>query len=176
MGARPLVETGVVGRDALVAELDAAREEFLAALADVDADLATAPGVVGEWSVRDLVLHVAFWSEHAAGALQLAADGRGQEFDYSTDRTDAMNARVFAESQSVAPAAALKREETAFGALRERLSRLDPELLDLRLGNGDTVAEVVRYDGPDHYAEHTAHLRAWFTEAGDDDEDGDVRP
>jgi hypothetical protein len=32
--------------------------------------------------------------------------------------------------------------------------------LDLQLGNGDAVEDVVRYDGPDHYAEHSAQLRA----------------
>ena len=31
-----------------------------------------------------------------------------------------------------------------------------------------TVEAVVRYDGPDHYAEHTAHLRAWFGDEADD--------
>ena len=47
-------------------------------------------------------------------------------------------------------------------AFRTALAALDPSLLAVRLGNGDTVEEVVRYDGPEHYAEHTAHLRAWF--------------
>ncbi len=40
------------------------------------------------------------------------------------------------------------------------MADLDEELLDLRLGNGDTVEAVIRYDGPDHYAEHAEHFRA----------------
>jgi hypothetical protein len=151
----------------LLAALDAARDDFLGALAEIDVDLVTVPGVVGEWSVRDLVVHVAAWAEHAAAALDLANTGRGAEFAYSTGDTDAMNERLLAEGRSVSPAAALAREEAAFAALRERVEGLDPSLRDLRLGNGDTVAEVIRYDGPDHYAEHTAHLRDWF---GADDE------
>lgn len=162
---------GAGRREVLLAELDAAREEFHAALADVDAELVTTSGVVGEWSVRDVVVHVAFWNEHAAQALELAAVGRGGEFAYSTDDTDAMNARLFAETQQVSPREALDREDAAFAAFRERLAVLDPGLLDVRLGNGDTVEDVVRYDGPSHYAEHTVHVRAWFTDAGDE-EDG----
>ena len=150
-----------------LAALDAAREDFLEALGAVDADLVTVPGVMGDWSVRDLVVHVAAWAEHAAAALDLAASGRGAEFAYSTDETDAMNERILAEGRTTSPAAALAREEAAFVALRQRVDGLDPALRDLRLGNGDTVAEVIRYDGPDHYAEHTAHLRDWF---GTDDE------
>lgn len=155
--------------EGILAELDAARADFHDALADVDADLVTAPGVVGDWSVRDLVIHVAAWCDHAVDALRLAADGRGAEFAYAAGDTDAMNDRILAEGRSVAPAEALAREEAAFGRFRAAVAGLDPSLLPLKLGNGDTVAEVIRYDGPDHYAEHTAHLRAWF--APDDDED-----
>jgi hypothetical protein len=162
--------------DPLVAALDTARGDFLDALAEVDEALVTAPGVVGEWSVRDLVVHVAAWADHASRALDLAAAGRGDEFGYSTDETDAMNERVFAESRSVSPADALHREAAAFDGLRRRVAELDRALLTLRLGNGDTVEEVIRYDGPDHYAEHTGHLRAWFAgddDADDEDDDGD---
>ena len=154
--------------DDLVAALDAARDDFLDALADVDEDLVTVPGVMDDWSVRDLVVHVAFWADHAASALDLATAGRGDEFAYSSDETDAMNARTLADGRVVAPAQALAGEEASFAALRARVAALDPALRSHRLGNGDSVEEVIRYDGPDHYAEHTAHLRAWF--GADDDE------
>ncbi|HSK94610.1 MAG TPA: maleylpyruvate isomerase N-terminal domain-containing protein [Candidatus Angelobacter sp.] len=153
----------------LLEALDAAREDFLDALAAVDADLVTVPGVVEDWSVRDVVVHVAAWADHASAALDLATGGRGDAFDYDDTQTDAMNERILAEGRAVAPAAALAREEESFAAFRDRVARLDPGLLELRLGNGDIVEEVIRYDGPDHYAEHTAHLRSWF--AADDDDD-----
>ncbi|HEX5039914.1 MAG TPA: maleylpyruvate isomerase N-terminal domain-containing protein [Candidatus Limnocylindria bacterium] len=153
--------------DDLVRDLDAARQAFLDALAEVDEDLVTVPGVMDDWSVRDLVVHVAWWSQHGADALALAGAGRGAEFAYSTDETGAMNARILEEGRSVSPSDALAREEAAFMAFRERVATLEPSLLGLRLGNDDTVEEVIRYDGPDHYAEHTTHLRAWF---GDDED------
>jgi hypothetical protein len=152
----------------LLAELDAARDDFLAALGDVDADLVAVPGVMEDWSVRDIVVHVAAWDEHASEALELAAAGRGAEFAYSTADTDAMNVRILETARATAPAAALAREEAAFVDFRSRVADLDPALLTLALGNGDTVAEVIGYDGAEHYAEHTAHLRAWF--AAEDDE------
>jgi Mycothiol maleylpyruvate isomerase N-terminal domain len=152
----------------LLAALDAAHDDFLDALSNVDADLVTVPGVMEDWSVRDLVFHLAAWSEHAAAAIDLATSGRGEEFAYSTGDTDAMNERFLAEGRSTPPAAALAREEAAFTAFREQVAGLDPSLNGLRLGNGDTVEEVIRYDGPDHYAEHTAHLRAWFSAEDED--------
>lgn len=154
----------------LLAELRSERDAFIAALDAVDLELVTVPGIVGEWSVRDLVAHVAFWAEHATAALRLAAAGRGNEFAYDTAQTDAMNALLLEESRQTTPDAAVEREERAFEALVAAVADLDPALLDLRLGNGDTVASVIGYDGAAHYREHTGHLRAWFT---DDDEDAD---
>ena len=157
-------------RDALLADLDAARDAFLEVLAAVDAELATVPGVMEDWSVRDIVFHVALWCEHGSEALELATAGRGDEFAYSTADTDAMNERFLAEGRTVAPAEALRREEAAFADFRAAIAELDPALVGHRLGNGDTVEEVIGYDGPEHYAEHTEHLRAWFgADDGDDD-------
>lgn len=157
---------------ALVAGLDAARDAFHDALSHVDVELVTAPGVVEDWSVRDVVVHVAAWDEHGRDAMQLATEGRGAEFAYSKAQTDAMNVRFLAEARRTSPSAALEREAAAFDEFRARVVALDEALLDLRLGNGDTVEEVIRYDGADHYAEHTEHLRAWFaTDAGEDADD-----
>lgn len=159
-------------RATLLAELDAARTAFSEALAAVDLELATVPGVMEDWSVRDIVHHLARWCEHGSEALDLAASGRGAEFAYSTGQTDAMNVTFLAEGRTTGPRDALAREEAALEGFRMRIAGLDEGLLDARLGNGDTVEEVIRYDGADHYAEHTAHLRSWFGTDDDDDEVG----
>lgn len=158
--------------ESLLERLDAARQAFLDALEEVDADLVTVPGVMEDWSVRDIVVHVAAWSEHATQALDLAVAGRADEFAYSTGETDAMNVRILEEARRTSPSAALEREDAAFSAFRDRVEGLDSALLALRLGNGDTVAEVIAYDGPDHYAEHTEHLRAWFAPEDQENDEG----
>ncbi len=158
-------------RDGLLGELERERAAFVAAFDDVEPDLLTTPGLMGDWSARDVVVHVAWWSEHGARAVELAVTGRGADFTYDSSDTDAMNARIAEEASAVSPRAAREREASAFEALRAGLASLDPELLELRLGNGDTVEKVIRYDGPDHYAEHTAHLRAWWSGSDDVVED-----
>jgi DinB family protein len=160
----------VADRGALLRDLDAARDAFVDALSEVDHELATVPGVMEDWSVRDLVYHVAVWCEHGSEAIDLAAHGRAASFSYSTGDTDAMNARSLADGRSVSPVDALAREEAAFEGFRARIAGLDEALLGLELGNGDTVQEVVVYDGAAHYDEHTGHLRAWFGTDADDEE------
>jgi hypothetical protein len=156
--------------DQLIGELDAQRASFLEAFDAVDPELITAPGLVGAWSARDLVVHLAAWCEHGTDALALAASGRGDEFDYRHDETDAMNAGLAGEAASLSPPAAREREEQAFLSLRAAVQALDPEMLDQRLGNGDTVAEVINYDGAEHYEEHAADVRAWFDDGAEDED------
>ena len=158
-------------RDALLAELDSAHDAFHELLTRVDAELVAVPGVMEDWSVRDIVHHVAVWCDHGSEAIGLAASGRGAEFAYSTADTDEMNERYLAEGRDIAPNEALRREERAFARFRTQIAELDPVLLSQRLGNGDTVEEVIVYDGPEHYTEHSEHLRAWFGEEPTDDDD-----
>ena len=71
-----------------------------------------------------------------------------------------MNAATAAAGHATSLAQARAREDAAYQRFRRAMAALDEELLDLRLGNGDTVEAVIRYDGPDHYAEHAEHFRA----------------
>jgi hypothetical protein len=69
------------------------------------------------------------------------------------------------------PMEVTEHEQVAFERFRDDLAALDPMLLDLTLGNRDTAEAVIRYDGPDHYAEHTEQIRAWFTGQSEGDEE-----
>ncbi len=162
------------GVDALLTELIETRRAFIAALDDVEPALATAPGLVGEWSARELVAHMAFWCEHASRALDLAADGRVDDFYEEGFDVDARNAEVAREAGRADYAAARLREESSHAALADRLSTLDPALLGVRFRFGATLDEVVRENGPAHYREHTEHLRAWWAaDASDESHPGD---
>jgi hypothetical protein len=143
---------------ALLDDLDRERHAFVTALEAVPNPEGRT--VIEAWDARDLVVHCAFWSEHGANAVELAASGRGDAFDYDNSQTDAMNAATAAAGHATSLADAVSRETAAFERFRNALANLDEALLDLQLGNGDLVEDVVRYDGPDHYAEHAAHLRA----------------
>jgi hypothetical protein len=148
---------------ALVDDLLAARQEFLDALADVEPGLLTAPGLVGEWSARELIAHLGYWTGHAAEAVHQAELGTASEFgedEHDVDERNAIVARVAAETDM---ATVRQREEAAFDALVERLRRADPAWLDERVSYGDTLERVIKDDGPEHYREHALDVRAWFS-------------
>ncbi len=162
---------------AIEQELVAARDEFMAALADMDPALLTAPGLAGEWSARELLAHLGYWAGHAAEALHHAAEGRTEAFGEDELDVDERNAVVARVASETALPAIRQREEAAFEALRSALQEADAAWLEERVAYGDSVEQVVRDDGADHYREHTADVRAWFTgadPAGDEDAEEDL--
>jgi hypothetical protein len=152
---------------ALATDLVAARDAFQQAIADMDPALLTTPGLVGVWSARELVAHMGYWAGHAAEAIHLAEQGRLDEFEAEVPSVDERNevvARVAAETDMKT---VQSREQLAFEAFRERILTVDPEWLGERDADGDTLEEIIKYDGVDHFREHTNDIRAWFAAGGE---------
>lgn len=159
---------------AIEQELIAARDEFTAALADMDPTLLTAPGLAGEWSAREVIAHIGYWVGHAAEALHHAAEGRTADFgedELDVDERNAVVARVASETDL---ATVRQREAAAYEALLEALRTADPGWLEERVSYGDSLEQVLRDDGADHYREHTADIRGWFSGADADEDDGEA--
>jgi hypothetical protein len=161
---------------ALIADLQVARDEFLGAIGDIDPALRTTPGLVGEWSARELLAHVGYWAGHAAESLHRAALGELAEFgkdELSVDDRNAVVARVAAETDYATVA---KREQGAFEQFATRLAAVDTDSLGERDADGDTLEEIIAFDGADHYREHTLDIRAWFdgSNGADADDEADA--
>lgn len=150
---------------ALLDDLATARGEFLAAIGDVDPGLRLTPGLVADWSARDLVAHMGYWAGHAAEALHRAEQDELDAFGKDELTVDERNDVVTRVAADTDWATATKREQGAYDAFVERLARVDPERLGDRDGDGDTLEEIIAFDGVDHYREHIADIRAWFSAA-----------
>lgn len=162
---------------ALAAEL-ARWEELLGSLTEGQA---LAPATIGDWSVRDVVVHVAFWTNYSAAQLVAAAEGRvpteaelyghappppevGREDD------DAINAWVLSQVGTMPLEAALAIGEQAAQNLHDALARLDDAtLLDRHRqfpglsGKGEqTLLELLDDDVIQHAVEHREAAEAWL--------------
>lgn len=155
----------------LLDALRTARDEFLAALNDIDPALRTTPGLVKEWSARDLLAHVGYWTGHAGESLHRAEQGELAAFgtdELSVDDRNAVVARVARETDYATVAS---REQGAYEAFAGRLATVDPDWLGERDADGDTLEEIIGFDGVEHYREHTLDIRAWFDGTAEPDAD-----
>ena len=145
--------------DRLVEELRDERDAFFHALDAVAPGSLTTPGLVGEWSARDLIAHLGYWVGHAAEVVHAVEEGRIDEVGVGEPPVDEVNATVARVARTTDLATVRRREAASVEALVERLVMLDPSLLDEWLPDGDTLADGIREDGAAHYRGHAEELR-----------------
>ena len=148
-----------MGANELASDLELARQELFGILATVTPDSMTTPGLVGEWSARDLIAHLGYWAGHATEVIHLAEQGRIDDIGVGEPSVDETNATVARIAGQTDLATVRKREAASVEALTARLAALDPTLFALRLPDGATLEEGIAEDAGDHYREHLDELR-----------------
>jgi Mycothiol maleylpyruvate isomerase N-terminal domain len=141
--------------NALLERIDEAWRQLFAALDDIPEDRMSDPGVIGEWSLKDLFGHLAFWDEHAVAEIERALAGLPREDDAWQEMNEADHAarrdRTLPEQRSgmhQAHAALVERLEAVAGI---EAARID---------------EAIRVDTYEHYQDHIKDIRIWRQRAG----------
>ncbi len=123
--------------------------------------------VVGEWSAKDVLAHIAAWDRALARGMQELLAGRRPEFASYVE--DEFNARTIEVSRHRSFADVLADVKQAHAALVEALEHVT----DQQWGGGSaytwdngapmTIASVFdyRYKGETHYAGHAAEIETW---------------
>jgi hypothetical protein len=145
----------------LADELVRDRAEFFSALDTVAPESMTTPGLVGEWSARELIAHLGYWVGHATETIHAVEQGRTMEAEPAVDEVNETVARI---ARATDFATVRRREAASVDALLERLRALDPPTLDAVLPAGDTLRDAIRDDGAEHYHEHFEALRTTLAE------------
>ena len=144
-------------RERILDAVGSARRDLEDAIASVPEGRIDEPGVVVEWSARDLAGHVTTWEREAAQALRrYLSDGDLKALVTWTD-VDGLNARESRRKRQLS-LAHLRRE---FDESHLQLIALLSEFPEGELAS-EEVEKRIRVDTYDHYAEHTAHIRDWL--------------
>ncbi|MEE8369248.1 MAG: maleylpyruvate isomerase N-terminal domain-containing protein [Dehalococcoidia bacterium] len=123
------------------------------------------PGVVDDWTVKDLLGHIAFWSQQGARNLQVIVAGEDDKVQRpdSVAVTDEWNERE-RKLRGDRSLSALREEWLdSFQAAMQALADCPPEKLDEQF-RGRSVRVLFAEDTYEHYREHLAHLNAWRRE------------
>jgi hypothetical protein len=148
----------------LIDELTEARQQLFDALDRVSPASMTTPGLVGDWSGRELIAHVGYWAGNAVEVIHAVEEGRAHEVGEDRPPTDEVNETVARIARETDLATVRKREAASAEALVERLRRLDGSLLDVLLPDGTTLERSIAEDGAEHYREHANGLRRALTD------------
>ena len=146
-----------MSKDVLLREMEAGFAGLLDAVSGLSDEQLTRAWY-GDWSVRDILAHVAGWHREEIAMLERMARGERpvpESADYTDD--DAWNARFAAKWRAASAGdvlAELKASEEAYLAAASRL----PEE---RFEEGRTAQRLVQQGCTEHYREHADEIREW---------------
>ena len=161
----------------LMSLLTTGREAWDRLLAEVGEGRMTTPGVVGDWTVQDIVAHVAFWERYVAALVRSTITGQPptDEERYGVAELppetrdmdiDGFNAWVFARQRGRPLPETLMIEQTVYRDLYTMLRGLrEPDLLrpDRHAWTrGRAMWEYVAGNTYEHWAEHGQSIRDWL--------------
>ena len=153
----------------LLAQLQAGRTAWEALLAQVEPAHWTDVGIEGDWSLKDVIVHIAFWEGRAVKRLQAVARGKTptpHPVIKNLDTDDA-NAWIYDQNEH-RPLAEVQAEEQA--TYQELLATLesvsDSDLFTPGrfpwLDSGLALWETLPSNSYGHYEEHIPPLQAWL--------------
>jgi uncharacterized damage-inducible protein DinB len=149
----------------MLAELGRARAELLAAIGGLDETALDRTGVVGDWSIKNVLAHIAAWEAWVVEALpaRMTSGTTPQDFQQRVEDEDRFNAEEVAEREELTPDEQLMELERTRAELLAYLRGLDAATLE-RKHPWDTWAgtlpEYLLAALRDHEAEHVEALRA----------------
>ena len=153
-----------MGRDELLRTLDSEFTAFVDAI-DGLGDERMLQVWYGDWSVRDILAHVAGWHREEAGMLERMARGErpwpvGSGHPYNEG--DAWNARFVERRNTASPATVLEELKASKDAYVAAASLLPEE----RFQEGRTAYRFLQEGCIDHYGDHAGHVREWRQKEG----------
>lgn len=120
------------------------------------------PGVMEDWSVKDILAHVTTWEEEALKFLPLIlAGGRPPRYSVQYGGIDAFNAQMHERKRGLSVSEVLSRLEE----VHRRLIDLVREAPDEEIVRETRFRRRLRFDSYRHYSEHAEMIRAWREEA-----------
>jgi hypothetical protein len=120
-------------------------------------------GVVGAWSVRDIIAHVTVWEEELMKHLPLiVAGGRPPKYSDLHGGIDAFNAKMTEAKRRLSLAEVLRERDRTHA----RLLRAVCELPEDQVRTDTRARRRVRLDAYGHYPIHAAAIRRWRAKRG----------
>ena len=150
-------------RQQLVKQLDKAWTAFGESYAGLsDAQMAQA-GVMGDWSVKDILAHVTTWEEEALKYLPLILQGsRPPRYSVQYGGIDAFNAQMSEQKRSLPLSEVLRQLEETHRRLIDYVCSTPEE----QFTQETRFRRRLRLDTYSHYPIHTKAIQEWRQQVG----------
>ncbi len=121
----------------------------------------TAPGVEGEWSVRDILCHLSAWEKYLLDRLGMVMTGQPPQYAVMTSWDDVhrFNAQVYADSKDRSPTSVVIEFRSLYHGVMTVLEALSDDQLTQPYSydfpdDGLNLLQLIRANTCEHYREH----------------------
>ena len=141
----------------LLKQLDKAWQAFHESFAGLTPAELEQPGVIGDWSVKDILAHVTSWDNEALKHLPLVIKGgRPERYSVKYGGINAFNAQMIEQKRGLSLATIVKEFEETHRRLLEFIESAR------RPASANTRARRrLRLDTYSHYPKHTKAILKW---------------
>ena len=145
-------------REQLLAKLDKAWAGLKESYEGLLDSQMTEPGVVGDWSVKDILAHVTTWDEEALKYLPLISEGgKPPRYSLMYGGIDAFNAQTSERKRGLALSDVLRQLDEVHGRLTDYLQSVPEE----QFTRETPFRHRLRLDTYSHYPLHAKMIREW---------------
>lgn len=154
-------------KNELLKALEDSREQFMTLIEDLADEDMQIPGVVGEWSIKDILIHISRWEAELVKLLwQVQQNQKPSSLLLNNVNVDEINDRWYQESQSRPLGRVLDDFESVRLQTMLRVEDFsDQELTDQKRYpwmHGDPLWKWIAADSYEHDAEHAEDIRIWL--------------
>lgn len=145
-------------RDRLYVTLDDRWTALLTSIEGLSDEEMQQPGVIGDWSVKDILAHITTWEGEALHHLPTVAQGRKPPtYASQYGSLDAFNALKYDENAKRSLADVMTRLHDVHAHVLIYLDTVPDELLPSK----ERFRNRLKWDTYTHYAMHAKHILEW---------------
>ncbi len=123
------------------------------------------PGVVGEWSIKDILAHITAWQTRLITAMFKAEKGFAPEATDGGKTVDQLNAQWYREMKDRPFEQVWDDLEMSYDQILRRVGNFSEKDLfnpkRFKWMKGEPFERYIAGDSYEHYAEHAEQIEAW---------------
>lgn len=157
-------------KDGLIQQIETEWANLQSALDGLTEEQMHQPGVVGEWTIKDVLAHITAWQTRLITALFKAEKGFTPDTIESGQTVDQLNEKFYREMKDRSFEQVWDDLDASYYQLLTRLQGWkEKELFDaqrFKWMKGEPFERYIAGDSYEHYAEHAAQIREWRKQNG----------